>query len=180
MRGVLPLLLFFVSVSLYAEAVPVEKKILFTATHPFKSIEGHCEEIRIEALKLGFKGTLPVLQGPALLSIPLTGMKTGNSNRDSHMLEVLGYPDSKAIEGRIEKILPAKEGDKLLLSGTLKINGIEKPFQSTATSTRSGDTIVIEGGFDVMLPDFDVEPPDLILIRVADLVKIRYRFRFKP
>ncbi len=175
---VFPLLLF-VSLPLMAESKLVKKEITFTASHPFKKIPGNCKEITVKSFKVNLSDKGITLLEPAIVEVPVTGMITGNSNRDSHMLEVLEYPEFKFVEGRVNSIVSTDQENKFLIKGTLKIKGVEKPFESMAQLNKNGGSTILVGDFKIMLPDYNVEPPDLLLIRVNDEVSIHYEFTFQ-
>ena len=60
----------------------------FFVTHPWKKVEGTCKELKLDRSKITQSGNLFNLALPYNLSCPLINMKTGDTNRDSHMLEV--------------------------------------------------------------------------------------------
>lgn len=161
-----------------AEPQLVHKEVHFTAAHTLKTIPGVCETVNISDLQLKLEGDRPVLLRPATITIPVESMKTGISNRDSHMLEVLGFPKYKEIRAIVESITPGSQ-NHYKISGKLIIKGVEKPFESDAVSTTEGETVTLKGAFPVSLAAYGVEAPDLLFIKVQDRVDIHYDFRFK-
>lgn len=172
------LLLAISTASLGAAPQLVHKEVHFTASHQFKTIPGMCESVNVSDVQIKLEGDHPALLAPATVTIPVESMKTGISNRDSHMLEVLGFPKFKEIRAVVESIVPG-EKNHYAISGKLTIKGVEKPFRSEATSTTEGDTVILRGGFPVSLAAYGVEAPDLLFIKIKDRVDINYDFRFK-
>jgi polyisoprenoid-binding protein YceI len=97
-------------------------------------------------------------------------MKTGDSNRDSHMLEVLGYPESKEIvfsvtNTQVDKDLNYK------ISGDLIIKGKSKPIVFLAKLSKEG-SFRVNGSFEILLSDYSVERPALLFVPIKDSVRV--------
>lgn len=153
---------------------PVESSIQFTVEHPLKTVVGESRNPSFSGLDYSYEGQFK-LKGPFTVTIPYRDMKTGNGNRDSHMMEVLGYPDHQSVVARITGAEPSADG--LRITGALSINGVSKPFQTLATLKEDQGSIVISGTTSVLLSDFQVEPPSLLGMSIEDRVVIRYRFK---
>ena len=92
------------------------------------------------------------------------------------MLETLGYPGLSEISAKIETITHTKESYSV--SGKLMIHGIEKPFSYSATLVQGEKSFRLNGNFMIQLSEFNIEPPDLLFMRVKNDVRIEYSFEF--
>ena len=156
---------------------PTQKEIRFTAHHNFKSVNGSCGRIETENIKIAYQNKRLTLQSPFAIKVAAASMSTGNSSRDSHMLEVLGYPGFKDITAVILSIKNDADNNEVI-SGKLTIHGIEKPFTSKAIVSANEASFSLKGHFPVLLSDYNIEAPDLLFIRVKDEVMIEYNFTF--
>lgn len=152
---------------------PSQSSIQFTLTHPLHTINGKCDSISVSGLDYTYQAGKFQLKSPFRVEIPYRSLDTGNSNRDSHMLEVLGYPTHKSILAEIQTA--TQNGTSLSISGYLTIKGTRKPFSTTA-KLEMGEAIMIKGQTAVSLTDFGVERPSLLGMATSDSVDITYSF----
>ena len=147
------------------EAVKNESFITYKLTHPLHEVESTSRSAicLIEA-------------DPDLKKITQVAVKvgvetfnSGNSNRDSHAMEVieaLKYPDAIF---RSTSITP--KGDSLEVRGELTFHGITKEIQISILPSWSKDKLIVSGSFDISLTAFHVERPSLLLIPVKDTLQ---------
>jgi len=103
-------------------------------------------------------------------------MDTGNQNRDSHMLEVLGYPTYKEI---LVEINPVKIQENTTFEGWITIKGIRKPIKSIASIEKQNNLYIVKGKANIVLTEFQIERPSLLGLAVEDLVEVNYEFIYK-
>ena len=144
--------------------------IKFYVTHPWKNVVGVCNEPKLESLKITGNKEIPTILSPFTVKCNLLNMKTGDSNRDSHMLEVLGYPDTKEIifsvtSTGVDKDLNYK------ITGDLNIKGKTKSVNFLAKLSKEAN-ILVKGSFEILLTEFSVDRPALLFVRISDKVKI--------
>ncbi len=147
------------------EAVKKESFITYKLTHPLHEIESTSRSAicLIEA-------------DPELKQITQVAVKvgvetfnSGNSNRDSHAMEVieaLKYPDAIF---KSTSITP--KGDSLEVQGELTFHGITRAIQISILPKWSNNKLVVSGNFDISLTAFHVERPSLLLIPVKDTLQ---------
>lgn len=104
--------------------------------------------------------------------VDVTTFDSGNSNRDSHAMEVidaLSYPDARFVSTGI-----VQHGDSVTVNGKLTFHGITKEVQAKARTQWSENRLEVVGGFDVTLTAFSIERPSLLLIPVEDLLAFSF------
>lgn len=109
--------------------------------------------------------------------VDVTSFDSGNSNRDSHAMEVvdaIDYPEAKFTSTSI-----AYHGDSLDVAGTLEFHGVTRPVTARASSVRSHDTLEFLGGFTISMTDFKIERPSLLMIPVDDTLRFGLKAVFK-
>ncbi|MGJ4788604.1 YceI family protein [Leptospira koniambonensis] len=174
------LILFLLSVSsIFSEELKLqESTINFIAIHPFKTVNGKCSGTVVSPTIL--TQTTGGLQIPKLvkIEIPISQIKSGDENRDEHIIESLGYPTITNIVFMSTSII-AKENE-WTITGNLTVKGKTKTVKSVATIQKEGQETILSGKFQVLMSDFDVERPSLLFATAKDEVSIDYRFILKP
>jgi hypothetical protein len=172
---ILVVLLFSISETLFSQESKVTDgiksfNIKFYVTHPWKKVTGVCNEPKLESFKLIGGKDIPTISSPFIVKCSLLNMKTGDSNRDSHMLEVLGYPENKEIVFSVTNT----QADKDLnykISGDLSIKGKSKPIVFLAKLSKEG-SFRVNGSFEILLSDYSVERPALLFVPIKDSVRV--------
>ncbi len=128
----------------------------------------------------------------ATFELDLASLKTGIDKRDEHLrdnfLETAKYPKAMLI---IDKVTDAS--DKMLMDGksltvdaegTLSLHGVKNTVQlkdimvtyfdeSEATKGKMpGDLLIINGDFSLNLPDYNIEVPKFIFLKLAETIKV--------
>lgn len=147
-------------------------KINFQIKHAFKTVTGSLNlkskpdlNNHLSATNTGYELTQPII-----ISFSAIDLNTGNTNRDSHMLETLQYPDHKKITLKIDSISRLPNKNHYLISGKITI----------ATKTRAFSTTTIlvnnkaRGNFFLKLTEFGLKPPSLLFMSIEDQIKIEY------
>ena len=144
------------------EADKKESFITYKLTHPLHEVEATSKDayciIEADIQNKEIKSVF--------VQVDVTSFDSGNSNRDSHAMEVidaLSYPVSTFQSSSI-----SQNGDNLIVSGKLTFHGITKEIMIPVNLTWSKDKLVVDGGFDISLTEFHVERPSLLMIPVKD------------
>ncbi len=101
-----------------------------------------------------------------IAQVDVTTFDSGNSNRDSHAMEVvdaLTYPDVQFTSTSV-----AEKDDSLWVTGDLTFHGITKAVTMVGTAQWQAGEVDIKGGFDIGLTEFKIERPALLMIPVED------------
>ena len=168
------LLLFIPGSILFAqikrlEAVKQESFITYKITHPLHEIESTSKmALCLVDADLKTKEIKKVL-----VQVAVTSFNSGNSNRDSHAMEVveaLLYPDARFISTSV-----TQKGDSVLAWGNLTFHGITKPVYMTAVDQWSGNKLIVTGGFTISLTAFKVKRPSLFMIPVSDALVFTFK-----
>lgn len=147
------------------DSVKQESSITYQLSHLLHEIESTSKEancnIDIDLSKKEIK--------KVFVQIDVTTFNSGNSNRDSHAMEVidaLSFPDSRFTSSSI-----TQKGDSLKVYGKLTFHGITQDIVIYAATKWSSNKLVVNGNFDISLTAFKVERPSLLLIPVKDVLK---------
>ncbi len=147
------------------ESVKKESSITYRLTHPFHEVESISKEAQCNiTIDIGKKEIKQVS-----VEVDVTTFNSGNSNRDSHAMEVidaLSYPEANFSSTSI-----AQYGDSLKVSGRLTFHGITKNIVISASSKWTNNKLIVNGKFEISLTAFKVERPSLLMIPVKDELK---------
>jgi len=112
----------------------------------------------------------------ALVQVGVTTFDSGNSNRDSHAMEVIDaitYPAAKFLSDKI-----TQNGDSLKISGKLTFHGITKEITIDAIQKWGPKNLEVDGKFDISLTAFKVDRPTLLLMPINDDMKFWFQENF--
>ncbi len=164
------LLVLISTVSIFAQterlqAVKNESHITYKLTHPLHEIESVSKEATCYINADTSKKEITAVA----VQVGVTTFNSGNSNRDSHAMEVvdaLDYPYARFISTSV-----VQNGDSVIATGKLTFHGITKVITMHASTNWSAHQLVVKGGFDISLTAFHIKRPSLLLIPVNDDLK---------
>jgi polyisoprenoid-binding protein YceI len=159
-------------------ASPAENKTLhvrkdgssmtYKLVHPLHKIEATSKDVRytVEA----DPDAKTIRQVTAVVDVMT--FDSGNSNRDSHAMEVIDaitFPEANFHGSRI-----AHHGDSLTVAGTLTFHGVTKEIVAHAIEHWGETNLEVDGEFTVSLSAFNIERPSLLLIPVEDALNFTF------
>lgn len=108
--------------------------------------------------------------------VPVSNFDSGNSNRDSHALEVLDALKTHNVTFSSSSI--KENGNELLVSGKLTFHGVSKNIELKVSKSNSGNSTIYKGAFDVNMKDYGVVPPGLMGIKTNEMIKMNFSISF--
>jgi polyisoprenoid-binding protein YceI len=145
-----------------------ESSVTYQLTHPLHEIEATSKDVNcwidLDPVKKEISHSY--------VQIDVTTFNSGNSNRDSHAMEVIdaiSYPNVKFSSTSV-----TKDGDKLKIAGKLTFHGVTKPITIEALQKWENNKLTVTGSFILSLTEFKVERPSLLMIPVKD--ELRFTF----
>ena len=144
------------------EADKKESSITYYLKHPLHEVESVSKDADcladIDPVKKEINGVE--------VQVDVTSFDSGNSNRDSHAMEVidaLDYPYATFLSIDI-----TQNGDSLKVKGKLTFHGISKDIIISAFPEWTQKKLTVSGKFNISLTAFKVERPFLLMIPVED------------
>jgi len=101
---------------------------------------------------------------------------SGNSNRDSHAMEILEALLYPTVSFESTSIVP--NGSTLDVTGNLTFHGVTRPVNFSAVKTDSDGAMNVQGKAKVSLTDFKIPRPSLLMIPVKDTLSISFTMVF--
>ncbi len=170
----------------YISGAPESDSVIFASDAKLEFIEGTTNAI-VGAISFDPANT----QAPATgrLRVDAATLKTGNSTRDEHMrdrhLHTAQFPfiefALKSVTG-LSSQLTAAATDSFLISGDFSVHGKTLPITAPATvellpgKSDAGQALLVTASFEIKLDDYGVPRPKVLLLKLAETIKIRVRF----
>jgi len=145
-----------------AENLKGESWIAYRLVHPLHVIDAKstAAEYRVE-----LDPTTKEIKTVAA-QVDVTTFDSGNSNRDSHAMEVveaLSYPDVLFTSTSV-----LQKDDSLFVTGKLTFHGVTKDITMAGTTQWAPNRLDVHGAFDIGLTEFKIDRPSLLMIPVED------------
>ncbi|MER0438013.1 YceI family protein [Emticicia sp. W12TSBA100-4] len=147
-------------------------KVIYAMKHPMHDWEGVSKDVN--AVIVYNKATKSVDQ--VVVSLKVESFDSGNSNRDSHALEVLEGLKFSKVTFVSTKIKP--NGNALSIDGNLTFHGVTKPITITVNRNDVANKIAFDGKFDVLLSDYKVDRPSLFGVKTEDFINLKFNLSF--
>jgi polyisoprenoid-binding protein YceI len=109
-------------------------------------------------------------------SAEVSSFDSGNSNRDSHAMEVLDALTFPTVSFKSTDIKTTGEG--LLVAGDLTFHGVTRPISFGGTVVSSASGLTVQGNANISLTAFKVERPSLLFVPVQDTLRISFTMLF--
>jgi polyisoprenoid-binding protein YceI len=118
------------------------------------------------------------------VAVPVAALKSGEGGLDKHMQKALKQDTAPVIRFTLVdyKAEEAKDGSLLVKAhGRLSIAGVEKDTVVEATCRFGPGGVEVTGAKDVLMSDFGIKPPVMMLgtIKTADKVVVRFALKLK-
>ncbi|NNE36588.1 MAG: YceI family protein [Rhodothermales bacterium] len=159
------------------------------AQQAFAAERGHVE-FRSSVPLHSFSGRSDHLTGRISLAdstvdfyVDLTTLKTGNGKRDKDMRKTLKtkeYPFAEFF-GTLTTPFDSldTEPQRALVRGIFKIHGIERELEVAGTLQLTGDELRLNAAWELSLADYEIKPPRLLIIKVADTQRVSIETELK-
>ncbi len=147
------------------EAIQGKSRIVYHLHHPFHHVEGVSREFTC-TVALDDDTTHAAIA----VKVPVLSFNSGNSNRDSHALEILEAFKYPFVEFASDSV--RGHANAFRVFGQLTFHGIKRPVDFPIAYTAAGSLIRVTAEFVVKLSDFKVGRPALLFVRTDDDLKI--------
>jgi polyisoprenoid-binding protein YceI len=142
-----------------------ESSAIYYMVHPMHKFDATSKEVVYTAsLDPGAKDIKTVTA-----VVDVTSFDSGNSNRDSHAMEVIdamSFPETTFASTSI-----VQQDNLLKIIGKLTFHGVTQYITAIAVPEWGSDKLVIHATMHISLTTFKVERPALLFIPVEDTLK---------
>jgi len=102
-------------------------------------------------------------------AVDVTSFDSGNSNRDSHAMEVIDAMSFPETTFTSTSIVPQE--NSLMIGGKLTFHGVTHDITAIAIPEWGNDKLIVHATMNISLTAFKVERPALLFIPVEDTLK---------
>jgi polyisoprenoid-binding protein YceI len=145
-----------------------ESSITYKMVHPLHEIEATSKEADLQVEADPSKKEIESVSA----RVDVMTFDSGNSNRDSHAMEVIdaiSYPEVAFVSSSITHV-----GDSLKVTGKLTFHGVTQDIVALAATKWSSDKLEVRGSFVLSLTAFKIERPSLLMIPVEDALRFTF------
>ena len=145
-----------------AETLAGESWVTYRLVHPLHVIDAKSTNVEYKIQLNPTKKEIEMVTA----QVDVTTFDSGNSNRDSHAMEVidaLTYPDVEFTSTSI-----VQKGDSIFASGKLSFHGVTHDITMAGTAQWQANRVDVHGAFDIGLTEFKIDRPSLLMIPVED------------
>lgn len=115
--------------------------------------------------------------------VDLTTLDTGIGLRNRHMRDNYLETDKfqySSYEGKFKSIKKISETEfEVELDGTMNIHGITKPLPVKGKMMKTDNGFRIESQFEVKLTDYKIDVPQLMFMKISEVMKLNVDFYMK-
>ncbi len=143
--------------------------IEYTLVHPLHTVHGISKDVDCD---VKYDDTAGKVTGVSV-SADVLSFDSGNSNRDSHMGEVvdaIDYPDV-AFQGDSIQYL---KNDTLMVVGKLTFHNVTKTIPVKVAEKFENNDTIFDGDFYISLTEFKIQRPSLLLMPVEDKLTLKF------
>jgi polyisoprenoid-binding protein YceI len=155
------------------ELLKDESSITYRIVHPLHEIEATSKDATYQLEIDPAKKEIVSVSA----TVDVTTFDSGNSNRDSHAMEVIdaiSYPEVSFVSSSV-----TETGDSLKVTGKLTFHGVTRDIVALAAAKWFVDKIEVRGSFVLSLTDFKIERPSLLMIPVEDALRFTFAAAWK-
>jgi len=170
----------------YAAATDTKSQLWLTGDSSLHAYKSTASDVKIEFKFSENKSAYQQLSSGQLQSlnveIPIKSMHSGKDGLDKNMQKALKAEQYPQIVFRMEKyeVTPSTiQAQQWLIktTGMLAIAGVEKQVELNGTLSEEETGARIQGTKDLLMTDFGVKPPKILVIKTSNEVRVHYDLR---
>ena len=142
-----------------------ESSAIYFLVHPMHEVEATSKEVVYTAALNPDTKSIQTITA----DVDVTSFDSGNSNRDSHAMEVvdaMSFPNVTFASTNI-----VSQGNSLIVAGKLTFHGVTNDVTAIAIPEWGSDKLVVHATMPISLTAFKVERPSLLFIPVHDTLR---------
>lgn len=149
-----------------------KSKILYELRHPAHNVRAESRDLQV---KIEYDVTKNSIIN-AIAQVRVTTFNSGNSNRDSHAMELI--ESNKFPRAFLKSTKIVEFSDSLVCYGDLTFHGVTKNITIKARKQLSGNLLTIKGNFAISLDEFKVERPKLLFVPSEEYLRFEFFVSF--
>ena len=113
---------------------------------------------------------------PAVMHVefPVDSVRSGNGIQDREMRKLVDSARFPKVAGDLRSVEHISPG-RYKASGEITLAGRARTYGGEFSIVKDGDSLTVEGELGVDIRDFGLKPPNLLILKVDPVVRIRVR-----
>jgi hypothetical protein len=107
------------------------------------------------------------------VDVPVEGLRSGNGLQDREMWRLIDSKRFPRIAADLRALAPAAVPGHYTAEGDITLAGRARRYQGDLTFVRGDASIAIDGEVQIDIRDFGLRPPQLLMMKVDPVVKVR-------
>jgi polyisoprenoid-binding protein YceI len=146
--------------------------LTYHMSHPMHEWDGISKEV--DGV-VQFDAQNGLIQKVAMVA-KVSSFDSKNSNRDSHLLEIteaIKFPSVSFVSTQVKD-----NGGELEVQGKISFHNVTKEISFKAQSKTVAKARVITGSFTLLIEDFNLERPSLMMVKTSNEMKMSFSVAF--
>lgn len=147
-------------------------RISYELRHPAHTVRALSNDLQV---KIEYDKTKNTIIN-AIAQVRVKTFDSGNSNRDSHAMELIEATKYPRTQFKSTKVV--QEGDSITIYGDLTFHNVSKNITIKGTAKLNGNRLIINGRFAISLDEFNVERPTLLFVPSEEYLRFEFNTEF--
>lgn len=109
------------------------------------------------------------------MRLEVKDLKSGDGTLDDHMYEAMRAEKFPAIEMKLDKF-ELKDRESAMAAGSLTVAGVTRSIELKLNISTEGEKIIIRGTKNLLMKDFGIEPPTMMMGTIKTKNEIEINF----
>ena len=121
-------------------------------------------------------GTLDLQPQPQMhVEFPVAQLRSGNDLQDREMLKVIDGKRFPRVAADLRELAPGATPASYKASGDITLAGRSRRYEGEFAIAHDGYRVTVDGELSLDIRDFGIKPPNLLVVKVDPLVRVRLR-----
>jgi polyisoprenoid-binding protein YceI len=107
------------------------------------------------------------------VEFPVDQLRSGNAIQDREMWKVIDAKRFPRISADLREVRPGSPAGQYQATGDVTLAGRSRRYEGEFSLSLEGEQIMIEGELKVDIRDFGLKPPNLLVVKVDPVVRVR-------
>ncbi len=152
-----------------------ESTLLFEARSTLHPVHGHADELT-GFVEINADSADALADGPPPkmhVEFPVEHLRSGNALQDREMWKLFNSKSFPRIAADLRDLAPGSAAGRYQASGDITFVGRSRRYTGEVAVDRASERITIDGELDVDIRDYNLRPPNLVIVKVEPVVRVR-------
>jgi len=154
---------------------PSDSRLAFEARSTLHPVHGKATQLDgFVELERGSDCSLAWETAPRMrVDFPVEQLRTGNAMQDREMWKVIDSKRFPRVTADLRELRALPTPGHYAASGDITLAGRTRRYAGELTCSATADSVTLEGELSVDIRDFGLKPPNLLIVKVDPVVRVR-------